>query len=155
MACILALIFVLMGGSEKTFGFMDKAACLWEVILHPPPPPHPPKQLSCSVITLRFNSHLIHFIEAGNGNSLQYSCLGNPMDRGAWWATVPGVPKSQTRLRKRSAGVSEGITELRCYIHFTHSKCASLWFQVYTVVQAPPQSILEHSHHPPKEKHTL
>ena len=26
-------------------------------------------------------------------NSLQYSCLGNPMDRGAWWATVPGVTK--------------------------------------------------------------
>ena len=29
----------------------------------------------------------------GNDNSLQYSCLGNPMDRGAWWATVPGVEK--------------------------------------------------------------
>ena len=34
----------------------------------------------------------------GNGNPLQYSCLGNPMDRGAWWATVRGVTKSQTRL---------------------------------------------------------
>jgi len=34
----------------------------------------------------------------GNGNPLQYSCLGNPMDRGAWWATVHGVEKSQTRL---------------------------------------------------------
>ena len=33
----------------------------------------------------------------GNGNSLQYSCLGNPMDRGASWATVHGVTKSQTR----------------------------------------------------------
>ena len=30
----------------------------------------------------------------GNGNPLQYSCLGNPMDRGAWWATVHGVTKS-------------------------------------------------------------
>ena len=29
----------------------------------------------------------------GNGNRLQYSCLGNPMDRGAWWATVHGVAK--------------------------------------------------------------
>ena len=29
----------------------------------------------------------------GNGNSLQYSCLGNRMDRGVWWATVHGVPK--------------------------------------------------------------
>ena len=34
----------------------------------------------------------------GNGYSLQYSCLANPMDRGAWWATVHGVPKSWTQL---------------------------------------------------------
>ena len=34
----------------------------------------------------------------GNGNPLQYSCLENPMHRGAWWATVHGVAKSQTRL---------------------------------------------------------
>ena len=32
----------------------------------------------------------------GNGNSLQYSCLENSMDRGAWWATVHGVEKSGT-----------------------------------------------------------
>ena len=35
----------------------------------------------------------------GNGTPLQYSCLGNPMDGGAWWATVHGVVKSLTRLR--------------------------------------------------------
>ena len=34
----------------------------------------------------------------GNGNPLKYSCLENPMDRGAWWATVHGVTKSRTRL---------------------------------------------------------
>ena len=34
----------------------------------------------------------------GNGNPLQYSCLDNPMDGGAWQATVHGVTKSQTRL---------------------------------------------------------
>jgi len=33
---------------------------------------------------------------AGNGNPLQYSCLENPMGRGAWWATVHGVAKSRT-----------------------------------------------------------
>jgi len=32
----------------------------------------------------------------GNGNPIQYSSLGNPMDRGAWWATVQGVAKSRT-----------------------------------------------------------
>ena len=35
----------------------------------------------------------------GNDNPLQYSYLENPMDRGAWWATVHGVTKSRTRLR--------------------------------------------------------
>ena len=34
----------------------------------------------------------------GNGNPLQYSCLGNPMDRGAWWTTVSGFAKSQKQL---------------------------------------------------------
>ena len=34
----------------------------------------------------------------GNANPLQYSCLENPMDRGAWWATVLGITKSQTQL---------------------------------------------------------
>ena len=36
--------------------------------------------------------------EEGNGNPLQYSCLENSMDRGAWWATVHGVAKSQIEL---------------------------------------------------------
>ena len=34
----------------------------------------------------------------GNGNTLQYPCQGNPMDRGAWQATIHGVTKSQTQL---------------------------------------------------------
>ena len=36
--------------------------------------------------------------EEENGNPLQDSCLENSMDRGAWWAAVPGVTKSQTQL---------------------------------------------------------
>ena len=42
---------------------------------------------------------LRRFSGGGNGNPLRYSCLENPTDRGAWWATFHGVPKSQTRLR--------------------------------------------------------
>ena len=42
-------------------------------------------------------AHLVR-MSRGNGNPLQYSCLENPMGRGAWWAAVCGVAKSQTRL---------------------------------------------------------
>ena len=44
-------------------------------------------------------------LEEENGNSVQYSCLKNPMDRGAWWATVHGVAKSQTWLGKYACSV--------------------------------------------------
>ena len=46
---------------------------------------------------------------AGNGNPLQYSCVGNHMDRGAWWATVRGVTKSRTQLSTS--------TRVRVHIH--------------------------------------
>ena len=43
-------------------------------------------------------SNLDCVVGEGNGTPLQYSCLENPMDGGAWWAAVHGVPKSRTRL---------------------------------------------------------
>ena len=43
----------------------------------------------------------------GHGYPLQYSCLENSMDRGAWWATVHGVAKTQTRLKQLSTHVKE------------------------------------------------
>ena len=50
-------------------------------------------------------THFKQTPEEGNGNPLQYSCLGNPMDRGAWWVTVRGVTKSQTWLKRLSMHV--------------------------------------------------
>ena len=47
---------------------------------------------------LFMGSHRVRFPGEGNGNPLQYYCLENPMDRGAWQATVHGVTKSWTRL---------------------------------------------------------
>ena len=44
-----------------------------------------------------------------NGKTLQHSCLGNPMDRGACWATVCGVIKSQTQLSNTHTHTHSGI----------------------------------------------
>ena len=47
----------------------------------------------------------------GNGNPLQYSCLENSMDGGAWWATVPGIAKNHIRL---SDFTLHPVTLLKC-----------------------------------------
>ena len=51
----------------------------------------------------------INHIREGNGNPLQYSCLENPMDGGAWWAAVHGVANSQTQMTEQ------------LHFHFSHS----------------------------------
>ena len=48
----------------------------------------------------------------GNDNPFQYSYLGNPMDRGAWWVTVHGVAKSQTWLKRLSMAHTHNLTGL-------------------------------------------
>ena len=55
-----------------------------------------------------------------NGNSLQYSCLENSMDRGACWARVPGVTQSQTQLKQLS-------THLQGYPVVSQKACRSGW----------------------------
>ena len=56
------------------------------------------KESACNVGDLGSIPGLGKSPGGGHGNPLQYSCLENPMDRGAWWATVDGVTKSWTRL---------------------------------------------------------
>ena len=56
----------------------------------------------------------------GNGNPLQYSCLENPMDRGAWWVTVSGLAKSGTRLNNTTKngyiGFNKNIIEIHSFV---------------------------------------
>ena len=52
----------------------------------------------------------------GHGNPLQYSCLENPMDSGAWWATVHRVAQSRTRLKQLSTHSTKTVT-LTCYLY--------------------------------------
>ena len=49
---------------------------------------------------------LLSCIGEGNGNPLQYSCLENPRDGGAWWTAVYGVAQSWTRLKRLSSSSS-------------------------------------------------
>ena len=87
----------------------------------------------------------LSYMGEGNGNPLQYSCLENPMDGGAWWAAVHGVTKSRTRL-----------SDFTFTFHFpalekavaTHSSVlawriprdgGALWAAVYGVAQSRTQ----------------
>ena len=68
----------------------------------------------------------------GNGTPLQYSCLGNPMDRGTWWATLHGVPESHTRLTTEHMHAWCACTHTHTH---THSWFTMLcYFQVYSKV---------------------
>ena len=67
--------------------------------------------VSLSIANSRSLLKFISIAGEGNGNPLQYSCLGNPRDRGAWWAGVYGVAQSQTRLKQRSSSSSSMFIE--------------------------------------------
>ena len=73
------------------------------------------KESACSAGDTGSIPGLRRYPGEGNGNPLQYSCLGNPMDRGAWWATVHGVPKSWTQLSNwhtQGRGASNLLSDL-------------------------------------------
>ena len=54
--------------------------------------------LDCYGNSGNYGNCRVDWFGEGNGSPLQYSCLENPMDGGAWWAAVHGVAKSRTRL---------------------------------------------------------
>ena len=56
-------------------------------------------------------------IGEGNGNPLQYSCLENPKDGGAWWAAVYWVAQSWTRLKRLGSSSSSILTIVLVYIY--------------------------------------
>ena len=65
-------------------------------------------------MTERLHSHFsLSRIGEGNGNPLQCSCLENPRNGGAWWATIYGVTQSRTRLKQLSSSNSSRKTNLK------------------------------------------
>ena len=61
------------------------------------------KESSCFAGDLGLIPGSVRFLGEGNGNPLQYSCLGNPMDRRAWRATVHGLSNTWTQLRRHTS----------------------------------------------------
>ena len=63
--------------------------------------------------TKRLHFHFsLSCIGEGNGNPLQCSCLENPRDGGAWWATIYGVAQSRTRLKRLSSSSSSSREQI-------------------------------------------
>ena len=78
-------------------------------------------------------------IGEGNGSPLQYSCLENPMDRGAWWAVVHGVAQSQTQLKWLSmlSCIGKGNGNSLQYFCLENSRGRWAWWgAVYGVAQS-------------------
>ena len=87
---------------------------------------------------LTFLLYLVKHVEEGNGNPLQYSCLENPMVRGAWRAAVHGVVQSRTWLKRLSmhACIGEGKgNPLQCSC-LENPRDGAWWAAVYGVVQS-------------------
>ena len=61
-------------------------------------------------------------IGEGNGNPLQYSCLENPRDGGAWWAAIYGIAQIRTRLKRLSSTAAAATPSTTLALDFAHSR---------------------------------
>ena len=88
---------------------------------------HPKNYSYWTSVTLRGD------LGEGNGNPLQYSCLENPRDGGAWWAAVSGVTQSRTRLKRLSSSSSRGDLAFCCMlVHLSHFLCQEYPSSLYS-----------------------
>ena len=71
------------------------------------------KESACSARDMGSIPELGRSPGEGNGYPLQNSCMEHSMDRGAWWATVHGVTKSQTRLSNKKDRLTKGVYLIR------------------------------------------
>ena len=73
----------------------------------------------------------------GNGTPLQYSCLENPMDRGAWWAAVHGVATERLHFQLSLSRIGEGNgNPLQCSCLENPRDGGTWWAVVYGVAQS-------------------
>ena len=76
---------------------------------------------------VKMSTFIMFVCGEGSGNPLQYSCLENPRDGGAWWATLCGVAQSRTWLKQLSSSSSNAYL---CEWHFSYY-CATQNIQKY------------------------
>ena len=81
----------------------------------------------CSFVI--FKCFIFSLINTGlnNGTQLQYSCLENPRDEGAWWAAVYGVAQSRTRLKQLSSSSSSNYN-VNWIFNMAHNVSNFIWF---------------------------
>ena len=99
-------------------------------------------ETDCGKYTFFFIYSSMHLLGEGNGTPLQYPCLENPIDGGAWWATVHGVAKSRTRLSDLTFTFHFHALEKEMTIHSSvlalrNSRDGGAWWAaVYGVAQS-------------------
>ena len=98
------------------------------------------KEFTCQCRTHRFNRWVRKYPGEGNGYPLQYSCLENHMERGAWWATVHGVTKSDT-TKGLNNNINNSLFGIICPVCCRMMLQASLTSIHHMSIQPPPQVV--------------
>ena len=103
-----------LGRSLKKEVTAHSSTLAWEILWTEEPARASPRGHEELDPTERIHCHFsLSCTGEGNGNPLQYSCLENPRDRGAWWAAVYGVAQSRTQLKRLSSSNSSSrVTDL-------------------------------------------
>ena len=91
----------------------------------------------CSLLGDNLFPLMFHHGE-GNGNPLQYACLENPRDGGAWWAAVYGVTQSQTQLMRLSSSSSSMFHHIHCLNDMTVPPYTRLGIDVLVSIPTRP-----------------
>ena len=91
----------------------------------------------CMYVYTHICMYVCVYIGEDNGTPVQYSCLENPMDRGAWWAAIYGVAQSRTRLKRLSSSSSSVCICMCIYIYIY--KC---FFHIYNSGTTNEQCLL-------------
>ena len=86
---------------------------------------------SSPAFLMMYSAYKLNKHGEGNGNPLQYSCLENPVDIGAWWAAVQRVAQSQTWLKRLSSSSRQYIKKQR---HYMPTKVRLVKAMVFLVV---------------------